>query len=78
MDSSPTNSPSSKTRLVNQFNDLFEDQEFENLTITKDNSEICKFFDLYEIIDVIGSGSFGIVVSALDKSTSNIYALKVI
>ena len=78
MDNTPSCSPNTRKILINKYNELFEDENFEYLTITQENNTIIKFLDLYKVIDVLGSGSFGLVVKVLEKSTNNIYAIKVI
>lgn len=39
----------------------------DDLNFEKDNGKIVKFTEFYEIIDILGKGSFGVVISAFDK-----------
>ena len=77
MDDSPSSSPKTRKKLISKYNELFDRENFEYLTITHEDNSIIKFLDLYQVIDVVGSGSFGLVVTALEKSTNEIYAMKV-
>jgi len=76
MDENISNSPNTKHRLVNQYNDLYDIENIDSLFITCDN-KIELFSDLYEIKDVIGSGAFAIVVSAIERKSREISAMKV-
>jgi serine/threonine protein kinase len=46
--------------------EMFDDQEWE------------QFISMYKVIDVIGSGGFGVVLSALDLKKNKRIALKVV
>ena len=39
----------------------------DDLNFEKDNGKIIKFTEFYEMIDILGNGSFGVVISAFDK-----------
>jgi hypothetical protein len=41
---------------------------FEDLSFETDNGKEIKFTELYDIIDILGEGTFGCVLSAYDKS----------
>jgi hypothetical protein len=40
----------------------------EDLSFESDKGKVIKFTELYEVIDLLGSGTFGIVLSAYDKT----------
>ena len=49
--------------------------DIENMPLTADN--ITLFKQYFELIDISGKGSFGIVIKVLDKRTSDYAAIKV-
>ena len=65
-----------KKKKLNKFKIFMEIEDIENKFITT-NKSVEKFSDLYKIIDFLGIGAFGIVVSAIEVVSNNMCAIKV-
>ena len=49
-------------------NQVMMSYNLEDLSFENDGGKIIKFTEMYEIIDLLGNGTFGVVLSAYDKS----------
>jgi len=49
-------------------NQVMMSYTLDDLSFEADNGKVIKFTELYNIIDILGNGTFGIVLSAYDKS----------
>ena len=69
-------SPRAQEKIFAKLNGLMEYEDLENMTVTADNS-IAKIKDLYRFESALGSGGFGIVVAATERSSELKCSIKV-
>ena len=73
---SPTHKVVVKTNKARiKMNQLLYGEELEDLTL--DYLECTSFGDIYVFHELLGSGTYGVVISILEKSTGDEYAMKV-